>query len=192
MWWMGRPPHDGTGVRHPSLPPSRAPPPRSMWGRRMPRVHRRRRNKATFNLSPINNVQLRRPPLLTASRNKKKKVVGGGGFLDWDIISGSAHWVTHGSLVLFNVASVTDIWEALLIWFVSLATVCWRTCQNKIRGTAQILIYHRCHPLTCTLYLKKKKTRNKTNKKFLKCKTGLWIESDILRVCAFVYTHTQI
>lgn len=156
----------GRDTRALYAPPPTAPP---VHVRKLvPCVHRRR-NKATFNLSPINNVQPRRPPIADGVSKQKAGAlfgVGQGGrgvgvvvVLDWDIISGSAHWATH---VLVNVACVTDIWEALLIWFVFPATVCWFvgwTCRNKIRGMAQILIYRRCHPLYMHSVWKKKQAK---------------------------------
>lgn len=110
-------------------PPSLTPPPRSMWGRRMPRVHRRRRNKATFNLSPINNVQLRRPPLLMASRNKqKKKKAGalfgrGGRFLTGILSPGlrteSRTAASFYSMLPASPTSEKPSWSGLCLWRLS-------------------------------------------------------------------------
>lgn len=111
--------------------------------------------------------------------------------LDWDIISRSAHWVTHGNLVWVNVAGVTDIWEALLIWFVSPATVCWLNMskQDKREGTDSDL-----SPVPSTdthSVWKKTNKKNKNTVHFLKCKASLWIESDMLSAHKHIWSESQ-
>lgn len=84
-------------VTHPCSPPPSTPRCSECKGDASP-VVRRHRDKGTFNLSPINNVQLRRP-FAKGALQKLGHCCIEAMFFDRFIISGSVHWVMSGNTV---------------------------------------------------------------------------------------------